>query len=74
MATNGIGIRELQNTDSLNNDDVILVDGFDQTTPTGSLSKHIKYEDLKSQILADLYSVIAESADFDDFKTRISNL
>ncbi len=50
----GIKIRELESKTILDDADVFVVDSFDQTTPTGTLTQQVTYEDLKTQLGTDI--------------------
>ena len=50
----GIKIRELESKTILDDADVFVVDSFDQTTPTGTLTQQVTYNDLKTQLGTDI--------------------
>lgn len=50
----GIKIRELESKTIIDDNDVFVVDSFDQTTPTGTLTQQLTYETLKTQLTTDI--------------------
>ena len=50
----GIKIRELDAATIVDDTDVFVIDGLDASTPTGTLTQQIKYEDLKTQLITDV--------------------